>query len=46
MLTIPSVNILLGFDQGSQTADLLPFKFIQLGSHMVADKIKLFSQLP
>lgn len=46
ILTIPSFNILLGFDQGSQTADLLPFKFIQLGSHMVADKVKLFSQLP
>lgn len=46
ILTIPSFNVLLGFDQGSQAADLLPFEFIQLGSHMVADKVKLFSQLP
>lgn len=25
ILTIPSFNVLLGFDQGSQAADLLPF---------------------
>ena len=45
LCTIPSLGVLFGFDQHSESVHLLPLQFIQLGPHMMADKVQLFGKL-
>uniref|UniRef100_A0A0E9S4C6 Uncharacterized protein n=1 Tax=Anguilla anguilla TaxID=7936 RepID=A0A0E9S4C6_ANGAN len=44
--TIPSFQVLLGFDERPQPAHLLPLQLVQLGPHVMADKVQLFGQFP
>lgn len=44
-LTISSFEVLLGFDQSSQSVHLLPLQLVQLRSDMMADKVQFFGQL-
>lgn len=44
--TFISSHVLFGFDQGAQSAHFLPLQLIEFSSHVMADKVQLFSQLP
>lgn len=44
--TVPSFDVLLGFDQRPQSTHFLPFQLVQLRPDVVAHEVQLFSQFP
>lgn len=44
ILTIPTLNVMFGFDEHPQPVHLLPLQLVQLSPKIVVDKVQLFGK--